>query len=483
MEVLMSIFKGILLSSAMSTVLVIIILFMKLIFKNKFSANWHYCIWFLLLLRLIIPYAPKSSFSIYNAFNLTIENLAFEKENNNTAYEKVRILEENVEEDIGVPTKENILKYEKEIKVKDIKFYCVLLWITGVLTIGIYTIAINVKLYIRVKREEYEVEEWIHILLDECKHKMNITKSIPIIISNNISTPALLGLIKPKLLLPKDILDNIGYDQLRYILFHELSHYKRKDIFVRWINVTLKISHWFNPMVRYGLSKMSDDCEIACDEKALSYIKKEEHKEYGYAIINLLEMYSTPKWMMGTAGMTTGKTLVKRRIEMISKYRKSPFIWRVVAIVMFTIIGIIGLTNGELNKKDSFMIIEDKNNTGIIVTLSDKEMEEKEYEELIDPEDIKGIVNIVDITHTMTNLNNGGATAIYLNDEKVSEISKISVEGMSFVVNNKRINHPFIIKALGDPENLKSYLEEDNYMINAFQQRGIGFKIETSEDL
>lgn len=61
---LWGIFNWVLISSVMASVLAGLILLVKNIFKDKLGANWHYLIWFLLMIRLILPWAPASSFSI-----------------------------------------------------------------------------------------------------------------------------------------------------------------------------------------------------------------------------------------------------------------------------------------------------------------------------------------------------------------------------------------------------------------------------------
>lgn len=79
--------------------------------------------------------------------------------------------------------------------------------------------------------------------------------------------------------------------QLRYILYHELAHIKRRDVGVNWLMHGLLILNWFNPILWYAYSCMGEDQKLACDAFAIVYIDSEEHPAYGRTIISLLENY------------------------------------------------------------------------------------------------------------------------------------------------------------------------------------------------
>jgi len=73
--VLEAFFKNILSLSFMGSILTGMIILIKRLFNNKLSANWHYYIWFLLIIRLTMPYTPESSLSIFNLFPTTSQEI------------------------------------------------------------------------------------------------------------------------------------------------------------------------------------------------------------------------------------------------------------------------------------------------------------------------------------------------------------------------------------------------------------------------
>ncbi|WP_211709911.1 M56 family metallopeptidase, partial [Neisseria gonorrhoeae] len=80
----------------------------------------------------------------------------------------------------------------------------------------------------------------------------------------------------------------------KYILLHELQHFKNKDILVNYIMCFLQILYWFNPLVWYAFKEMRIDREIACDISVLKKLDKDSHIEYGQTLINFVDNISRP---------------------------------------------------------------------------------------------------------------------------------------------------------------------------------------------
>ena len=69
--------------------------------------------------------------------------------------------------------------------------------------------------------------------------------------SAQIKTPTLFGFIRPRLLLPKEMLEEASHEEMQYIFLHELAHLKRLDIYLGWLTSVIQILHWFNPSMGY----------------------------------------------------------------------------------------------------------------------------------------------------------------------------------------------------------------------------------------
>lgn len=96
----------------------------------------------------------------------------------------------------------------------------------------------------------------------------------------------LAGLFRTVLLLPEDTPQG---DELRFSLLHELTHYKRRDIWLKSLALLANVIHWFNPCMWYMVRLVERDTELACDEAALHRLPAEDHAAYGRTILNAVE--------------------------------------------------------------------------------------------------------------------------------------------------------------------------------------------------
>lgn len=166
-----------------------------------------------------------------------------------------------------------------------------------------------------------------------------------------MSTPCLCGLISPKILIPVNVALNVTDEELRYILIHELTHLKNRDMFINWIINVLSIIYWFNPILLYVFKKIREDCETSCDYKVISYLDKNENIPYGNALIKVLELSLNRKRLMWTTSMVMHNSEIKRRITMISKYRKVKLRNVLIGVITLAILITLGIFLNTSQKK------------------------------------------------------------------------------------------------------------------------------------
>lgn len=535
----------------MASVMVCVILFIKSVLKNKLGAKWHYYIWFLLLVKLLVPFSPQSQLSILNVVDQRFERLVIVQDN------PVISTGKGLVDETGSKEKENRVSSDAISEQKLIendstaniiwkgfdKFNLrldllipAIVWLAGVLLFSLYIALINIRLLLKTRKCEQSIDRLTDEILHDCKSFMNIRKNIPILLSMSINTPTYTGLVRPRILLPHDFIGKVNSDELKHIFLHELAHYKRRDLLFNWLAVILKILHWFNPLIWYGFYRMRHDCEAACDAMILSRMESDERLKYGHTIIHLLKIIPLSKSAPGAMGILTGKTQIKRRITMISLFKKESLPWTVAAIVLILFVGFFCLTystkdqpkasntlnsiesekyaeldskynelNNQLNNlndnlkkqnernqlleenalklqqqlKDYQMLagITDVEGKGTIVTLNDNTASDKSKVD----ENI--LVRDIDIRNIINELTSAGVEAISVNDERLIATSEIKVAGSVILINNNRYSSPFIIKAIGNPEILERTLKMKDGIIDILKACQIGVNIETSENL
>ena len=306
-------FSYLIYSSIASSIVIFGILLIKILFNKKLGARWNYYIWFILILKLLIPCFPQSPVSIDRIISF-FSNIAHKSMNitnvtvSNNSHKELSMLMDS--------TKDYAISINRDYSI----FY--ILWLM-VFLIGFALIVItNIKLRAGIKDRPQIYDENIKVLLEGCKKDLNINRSINIVRIDGDRCPALFGFINPYILIPDGIEEKITQDEMRYILLHELAHYKRKDMAVSLLISLLQLIYWFNPIIYYGFYLMKKDMEIACDGHVLSKINEEEIKGYGLTIIKLLELIAYNRNNIFTLGIIKNKNNARNRIKMIAGFKK-----------------------------------------------------------------------------------------------------------------------------------------------------------------
>lgn len=172
-------------------------------------------------------------------------------------------------------------------------------------------------------------------LLSSCKATLNIHNEVTLVQNPTISSPMLVGLRHPMILLPTL---NMRENDLRMALLHELTHLKHRDLWIKMLALIAGAVHWFNPFVHILRMVISTWSEFACDEALASKLTHEERIHYGEAILNTLDN----RFGMNTAfcsSLRASKEYIKRRLSMMLDVKKTRKITSALAIVTVLAIG------------------------------------------------------------------------------------------------------------------------------------------------
>ena len=348
-------------ASVYGSIVGIVILIVKTLLKDKISGKWTYLLWMILIIKLIVPFGPQSSISLFNKIPSNITNNAivdssviinsalnsnnsYEQENNeyiasNTDEKEKKVL--SINNNGSIDEDENISNLYKFINILP------LVWMAGFITTLFISIFMFFTLNKQVKIKKNIEDENIKFILEKSKNIMKIKTDINLVVNDDIRTPALCRIIKPTILFPNAMLD-LEDDEIKYILLHELSHYKRKDILVNYLLVLLQCVHWFNPFIWFFFKKIREDMELATDEKVVSKLNEDEYKNYARTIITIIERISIVPKNIGVLGMADDKKILRKRIEMIKNsnlFKNKKKLISIIGISCVLILGSILLTS------------------------------------------------------------------------------------------------------------------------------------------
>ncbi|MBV7508578.1 DUF4309 domain-containing protein [Bacillus sp. sid0103] len=332
--VLSAVFKEVLLLSLMGSILALGILAIKAIFGQKLSARLHYYIWFMLVLRLILPIGIQSHISLLNFIPNEQKKLDIIAEQ----YVPNIISNSTIKTGNTPPKEDSKALADPSIKGAIFNYdTAAVLWIIGVSSALLFILCVNILMMAKLKKcSSCEREDLIEILEAE-KSRLKVNSKVEIIYNNFSKSPAVYGVIRPKILIPEELIDKLTPEELRFILSHELTHIRNKDLAVNTLLMFVKAIYWFNPLIWYSLNQIKQDCELACDAAVLNTLKTEEVKKYGQTMINMLRLFSEKKGITGALGFASKSN--KRRIIMITRFKKSSAICAVLAVFLTIMVG------------------------------------------------------------------------------------------------------------------------------------------------
>ncbi|MFC1766201.1 M56 family metallopeptidase [Planctomycetota bacterium] len=347
-----------------ATILICLILFIQAVLGRRLGIRWRYCLWLVLLVRMALPWAPQSRISMFNLLPTTIsarQETPIVQESNHAApalpmYTQPSMSEQGdqtVADSVGTEGTENgslpathmpsVSPAKPTPGIAIVTTFLPFVWLAGAFMLAIYIVIGNIRLWWLVSYERPLTDQPTLDLLEDCKSQIGTRTLLAVIPTDKVSGPALFGFVRPRLLLPKDMLVEMKPDELRYIFLHELAHLKRHDIAIGYIVSILQILHWFNPLVLLGFKRMRADRELAADGLAMSVMKDHEPSIYGHA--RQLERFLQPRWLPSLAGISEDKGQIKRRIAMIAQFKKNSYHWSPLAAFIIITLACFSLSD------------------------------------------------------------------------------------------------------------------------------------------
>ena len=305
-------------ASMYAVAVIAIIVLVQALTRRVLAAKWICALWVILLLRLVIPAGLESSWSLWN---LKPQNW---------------IQQTFSEPDTAPAISGGIVTFTPSITVSDAallpnedfslwhRLRTILpgIWLAGALLLLCGIIFSSLRLWNAVRRLPFVTDHALLELFEECRQSMQVRTMVGLVVTDRVKSPILFGFIRPRILLPADLVQELPPERLRYILLHELAHLKRRDILTGWILAFLQALHWFNPLVWWAFGRIRFDRELACDEQALTRVPEDERRHYGDVLIGMLERFNHIHHPPAIAGILENRDQLKRRLVMIKKYRR-----------------------------------------------------------------------------------------------------------------------------------------------------------------
>ena len=140
--------------------------------------------------------------------------------------------------------------------------------------------------------------------------------------SENVCSPFVLGIIRPKIYLPY----HMDKREMDHVIAHEQTHIRRRDHWWKPLGFLLLTVHWFNPLLWLGYILLCRDIELACDEKVIREMGNEQRADYTHALVSC----SVSRRSIAACPLAFGEVGVKTRVKSVMNYKKPAF-WIILA--------------------------------------------------------------------------------------------------------------------------------------------------------
>ena len=312
------------------------LIIVKRAFKNYLTSRMQFNLWFLLLGILAVPFVPFRPASFTQIFTLLDVWKNAVSSNKGTITEGV--LNPNTS---GAVNQMNdfALSVSRETPSIIGLILCGI-WLVGILAMTLLVIK-SVSRLNAIKKSALPLQNKdVRILYHNCLKEMKIKRNIPVYSTAFLKSPVIVGLFNPRIYLPIHLISDFNAADIRYMLLHELQHYRHKDALASYLMNFFGILYWCNPCVWYALKEMRNEREVACDTSVLKLLDESDYEDYGNTLINFAEKVSLTPFPFA-AGISGSMKQMQQRIANISSYKKPSVFRKLKGFTAFVTIGVI----------------------------------------------------------------------------------------------------------------------------------------------
>ncbi len=317
------------------SIIIGIFLLAKHLLRNYLTSRAQYNLWFFLLGLLIVPFIPVQEVHFPQIFTW------FENLKNGSASTVETVMKQTALQ--NQPDTANWMNdfsiFVSRKAPSTIGFILCILWCIGIFLMLIKLIQ-SIYHFHAIKKSALPLQNpTVNRLYQNCLTEMQLKKPIPIYSTAFLRSPIIAGLLKPCIYLPIHLISDYNENDMKFMLLHELGHYKYKDALANYFMNVVGVLYWFHPLVWYALKEMKNDREVACDTTVLKQIGKEAYIDYGNTLINFAEKMSHTSFPFA-AGISGSMKEMQKRVKNIANYCPASFQKKLQSTFTFIIIAV-----------------------------------------------------------------------------------------------------------------------------------------------
>jgi bla regulator protein BlaR1 len=335
-----AIFSWVLTTTWQASVLAVLVLLAQWLLGARLNPRWRHALWLLVVLRLVLPALPASNLSLYQIAPAAPLNLP-------EPFPAPQISAPQT--GVAPPLPPGIIAPQTHHAFPILT----LTWLSGALGLLLLTWLVNRRFARQVANAPEITDAAIRQIFAEAQAELGVRRSLRLVESAQVSSPAIMGLFTPTLLLPADARDKFTPRELRYIFLHELAHLKRGDVAIQALIALLQIIHWFNPVLWYAFRRLRADREPATDALVLSRTGEADKEPYGLMLIKLLGHFNQRHALPTLVGILEDKDQFKRRFSLIARFTRGAYGWSLLGVLLVAVLAAVCLTKAKATPLDT----------------------------------------------------------------------------------------------------------------------------------
>ena len=288
---------------------------------SRVDARWRHLLWVVVLLRLVMPDVPSSRCSVFNLLPAQEPVVLVAR---------AALMQPPPAPVVRELAERGVITFGTSPVLRAMR-WAFWIWLAGAAFFALRMLIASIR---------------AHRALRSADRRSSGAGSLPIVESDLVRTPALHGVFRPVLLLPRGFTTTFTSEELRHVILHETWHLKRMDVAVSWLLAVAQTIHWFNPLVWFAASRIREERELSCDELALSLLEEEERTGYGRTILKLLDRFRPAAPVPALVGIVNQKQKMKRRLTMIASFRNGTR-FTTMFLALVAAVAVAGLTDAQ----------------------------------------------------------------------------------------------------------------------------------------
>ena len=342
--------------------LIILVAFVDMFIKRWAWPQLRYALWLMVLIKLVIPPGVSMSGSLiervqprldklinlnikepstiaeysYSPFIISVDSIVDAPQASIQPVGAFTLA--NLETDI---TESSAIMSEYPQSRLIWQSYAMTVWFSGMIMLAFWLIIRLRKLRVCQSRKDSTsaMPQSFHLMMSRCARQLKLNRVPRVVVTKKVVCPAVFGVFRPILLMPKGYLRSLSRKDTEHMLLHELAHIKRHDPSIHSFYLILQIVYWFNPLLWLARRQLIHLRELCCDA-TVARILKNKTKEYRQSLIDIARQFLTKSVEpgLGLLGLFEDANRLLIRLNWLEKKT-----WRYQKMKNLTIITIITL--------------------------------------------------------------------------------------------------------------------------------------------